>query len=296
MLKITKLNKILGNKTVLKDCELEVKNGSIFGLIGPNGAGKSTLLRCISDVYQPETGEITFNGQIIRANPKVKSEILLLSDDPYYLFNASLKDMKEYYRVFYPTFNDETYNKYLTLFKLDENKSMNNYSKGMKRQSFILLALAIAPKLLLLDESFDGLDPLMRLMFKRAINECVETQDMTIIISSHNLRELEDICDSFGILSDAHITTSGSIESTKENVHKIQVAFLEEKQRSDFAELNILSYKQSSRVITMVVKGKLSEVESYIKSKNPLMTDILNVSLEEIFLSEMEGKEENNHA
>lgn len=296
MLKITNLNKSLGNKTVLKDCQLEVKNGSIFGLIGPNGAGKSTLLRCIADVYQPETGEITFNEQIIRANPKVKNEILLLSDDPYYLFNASLKDMKEYYRVFYPQLNDETYDKYLKLFNLDENKSMNNHSKGMKRQSFILLALAIAPKLLLLDESFDGLDPLMRLMFKRAINECVETKDMTIIISSHNLRELEDICDSFGILSDAHIKTSGAIESTKENVHKIQVAFLEEKQRSDFYGLNILSYSQSSRVITMVVKGEITAVEAYIKSKNPLMVDILNVSLEEIFLSEMEVKEENNHA
>lgn len=296
MLKITNLNKSLGNKTVLKDCQLEVKNGSIFGLIGPNGAGKSTLLRCIADVYQPETGEITFNEQIIRANPKVKNEILLLSDDPYYLFNASLKDMKEYYRVFYPQLNDETYDKYLKLFNLDENKSMNNHSKGMKRQSFILLALAIAPKLLLLDESFDGLDPLMRLMFKRAINECVETKDMTIIISSHNLRELEDICDSFGILSDAHIKTSGAIESTKENVHKIQVAFLEEKQRSDFSGLNILSYSQSSRVITMVVKGEITAVEAYIKSKNPLMVDILNVSLEEIFLSEMEVKEENNHA
>lgn len=296
MLKITNLNKSLGNKTVLKDCQLEVKNGSIFGLIGPNGAGKSTLLRCIADVYQPETGEITFNEQIIRANPKVKNEILLLSDDPYYLFNASLKDMKEYYRVFYPQLNDETYDKYLKLFNLDENKSMNNHSKGMKRQSFILLALAIAPKLLLLDESFDGLDPLMRLMFKRAINECVETKDMTIIISSHNLRELEDICDSFGILSDAHIKTSGAIESTKENVHKVQVAFLEEKQRSDFSGLNILSYSQSSRVITMVVKGEITAVEAYIKSKNPLMVDILNVSLEEIFLSEMEVKEENNHA
>lgn len=296
MLKITNLNKSLGNKTVLKDCQLEVKNGSIFGLIGPNGAGKSTLLRCVADVYQPETGEITFNEQIIRANPKVKNEILLLSDDPHYLFNASLKDMKEYYRVFYPQLNDETYDKYLKLFNLDENKSMNNHSKGMKRQSFILLALAIAPKLLLLDESFDGLDPLMRLMFKRAINECVETKDMTIIISSHNLRELEDICDSFGILSDAHIKTSGAIESTKENVHKVQVAFLEEKQRSDFSGLNILSYSQSSRVITMVVKGEITAVEAYIKSKNPLMVDILNVSLEEIFLSEMEVKEENNHA
>ena len=290
MLVVENLNKKLGNKKVLEDCTLTVEQGSIFGLIGPNGAGKSTLLRCIADVYQADTGMITLNGETICDNEAMKGDILLLSDDPFYLHNSTLKDMKEYYKIFYPQLNEETYQKYLKLFKLEENAIMNNFSKGMKRQSFILLALAIAPKLLLLDESFDGLDPMMRLLFKRAINECIETQNITIIISSHNLRELEDICDSFGILDENNITTSGMIETTKENIHKVQIAFEQEKQRSDFGELEIMNYAQTSRVITMVIKGELGYIEDKLKAMNPLMLDILNVSLEEIFIYEMEKK------
>lgn len=291
MLKINNLSKNLGDKLVLNNCQLEIQTGSIFGLIGSNGAGKSTLLRCIADVYEADQGIITLDGETIHENPKAKAEILLLSEDPFYLYNASLKEMKEYYRIFYPNFNDEMFNKYLPLFKLDENKNMNNFSKGMKRQSFILIALAIAPKLLLLDESFDGLDPMMRLLFKRAINECMEKSDMTLLISSHNLRELEDICDSFGILEDAHISTAGSIDSTKETIHKIQVAFKKEMQKSDFKALDLLHYQQNLRVITMVVKGNIDEIETYLKSFEPLMMDVLNVSLEEIFLYEIQMKE-----
>ena len=295
MLVVENLNKKLGNKKVLEDCTLTVEQGSIFGLIGPNGAGKSTLLRCIADVYQADTGMITLNGETICDNEAMKGDILLLSDDPFYLHNSTLKDMKVYYKIFYPQLNEETYQKYLKLFKLEENKIMNNFSKGMKRQSFILLALAIAPKLLLLDESFDGLDPMMRLLFKRAINECVETQNITIVISSHNLRELEDICDSFGILDQNKISTSGMIESTKENIHKVQIAFESEKQRSDFNEFEIMNFKQTSRVITMVVKGDLSQIEEQLKAMKPLMLDILNVTLEEIFIYEMEKKGVFNH-
>lgn len=291
MLKINNLYKSLGNQLVLNNCQLEVQKNSIFGLVGPNGAGKSTLLRCIADVYEADQGVITLNEEIIHENPKVKAEVLLLSEDPFYLYNASLKEMKEYYRIFYPNFNDEIFNKYLPLFKLDENKNMNNFSKGMKRQAFILLALAIAPKLLLLDESFDGLDPMMRLLFKRAINECMGKSDMTILISSHNLRELEDICDSFGILSDAHISTAGSIDSTKDNIHKIQVAFKKEMKKSDFQALDLIHYQQNLRVITMVVKGDIDEVEAYLKTFDPLMLDVLNVSLEEIFLYEIQMRE-----
>ena len=295
MLVVENLNKKLGNKKVLEDCTLTVEQGSIFGLIGPNGAGKSTLLRCIADVYQADTGMITLNGETICDNEAMKGDILLLSDDPFYLHNSTLKDMKVYYKIFYPQLNEETYQKYLKLFKLEENKIMNNFSKGMKRQSFILLALAIAPKLLLLDESFDGLDPMMRLLFKRAINECVETQNITSVISSHNLRELEDICDSFGILDQNKISTSGMIESTKENIHKVQIAFESEKQRSDFNEFEIMNFKQTSRVITMVVKGDLSQIEEQLKAMKPLMLDILNVTLEEIFIYEMEKKGVFNH-
>lgn len=290
MLKIENVSKKLGNKTVLNNCSLTLEKGSVLGLIGPNGAGKSTLLRCICDVYQVDSGMITINGETISNNEYLKQNILYLSDDPYYLYNATIKDMKEFYQIFYPQFDEEIYKKYLALFKLDENQVMNNFSKGMKRQSFILMALAISPKLLLLDESFDGLDPLMRLLFKRAINECIENKDMSIIISSHNLRELEDICDTFAILEDAHIETSGSIEDTKETIHKVQVAFKEEKTKDDFKELDIMHYSSVGRIVTLVVKGDFETTKQIIQEMNPLMMDMLPVNLEEIFIYEMERK------
>ncbi len=290
MLEIKNVSKKLGNKTVLSNCSLTLQKGSVLGLIGPNGAGKSTLLRCISDIYQVDSGMITMNGETISNNEYLKQNILYLSDDPYYLYNASIKDMKEFYQIFYPQFDEEIYKKYLTLFKLDENQVMNNFSKGMKRQAFILMALAISPKLLLLDESFDGLDPLMRLLFKRAINECIENKDMSIIISSHNLRELEDICDTFAILEDAHIETSGSIEDTKETIHKVQVAFKEEMKKEDFNELDIMHFNSVGRIVTLVVKGDFEKTKETIQKMNPLMMDILPVNLEEIFIYEMERK------
>lgn len=290
MLKIENVSKKLGNKIVLNNCSLTLEKGSVLGLIGPNGAGKSTLLRCISDVYQVDSGMITMNGETICNNEYLKQNILYLSDDPYYLYNATIKDMKEFYQIFYPQFDEEIYKKYLSLFKLDENQVMNNFSKGMKRQAFILMALAISPRLLLLDESFDGLDPLMRLLFKRAINECIENKDMSIIISSHNLRELEDICDTFAILEDAHIETSGSIEDTKETIHKVQVAFKEEKNKEDFNALDIMHFSSVGRIVTLVVKGDFETTKQIIQEMNPLMIDMLPVNLEEIFIYEMERK------
>lgn len=290
MLKVENVHKKLGNKQVLHNCNLTVHQGSVLGLIGPNGAGKSTLLRCIADVYQPDEGSITFKGETIMQNEYLKHEILLLSDDPYYAYNASIKDMKEFYKIFYPQFNEEVYQKYLKMFKLDERKNMNNFSKGMKRQSFILMALAIAPKLLLLDESFDGLDPYMRLLFKRAITESIESKDMTIIISSHNLRELEDICDSFAILEDNTIQTSGDIADTKDTIHKIQMAFSTPKEESDFDSFDKLHLNISSRVVTMVAYGTIDDLLEKVNTMNPLMVDVLPVSLEEIFLYEMEKK------
>lgn len=290
MLKIENVTKRLGNKLVLNQCNLTVPKGAVLGLIGPNGAGKSTLLRCICDVYQPDEGSITLNGETIHENEYLKGQILYLSDDPYYLFNATIKDMKEFYQTFYPQFDENIYQKYLKLFKLEENKVMNNFSKGMKRQAFILMALAISPKLLLLDESFDGLDPLMRLLFKRAISECIESKDISIIISSHNLRELEDICDTFAILEDHKIETSGSIDDTKESIHKIQMAFRDEKTKENFKELDVMHYAQTGRFITLIVKGDLETTKKVIGKMQPLIMDVLPVNLEEIFIYEMERK------
>lgn len=290
MLTIQEVSKKLGKNQVLQNCNLEIKEGTILGLIGVNGAGKSTLLRCISDVYTCDSGTITFHNEMIQGNEKIKAEILYLSDDPYYFRNATLKTIKEFYKMFYNSFDEIVYEKYLKLFKLKENENMNNFSKGMKRQAFIILALAIRPKLLLLDEAFDGLDPLMRLLFKRAINEMISSREMTIIISSHNLRELEDICDSFAILENHNITTSGEIDQTKEMMHKVQLAFKDPVSQETFNDFNIIHYQQTGSIVVMVVEGDIEQIKAQLQSLNPLVLELLPVSLEEIFIYEMEKK------
>ncbi|MEF2782326.1 MAG: ABC transporter ATP-binding protein [Clostridium sp.] len=290
MLKIRSLTKKYKDKVVLLDMNLDIKNGSVFGLIGPNGSGKSTLLRIMAGISKPDVGCVCINEEKVYDNPDVKKDILLISDDPFYFFNASLKDMKEFYRLWYPNLDESIYEKYRSIFSLDENKPLKNFSKGMKRQSFIVLALAISPKYLFLDEAFDGLDPVMRLTFKRAISKLIEEKEMTVIISSHNLRELEDICDTYGILEDNKIYTSGYIDDAKENIHKIQLAFPNEKTKEDFKELDVLSIHIQSRVVNLVVKGDIIKIKNYLQTMEPLMMEVLKVNLEEIFVYEMEKK------
>lgn len=290
MIEIKSLCKQFDANIVLSNINLSIPDGSVFGLIGPNGAGKSTFLRLLTGILKEDVGEILFDGKEVYENPEVKQNILMISDDPHYFFHATIKDMKEFYQVWYPQFDEGTYRKYLDIFKLDEKKPMANFSKGMKRQSFICIALAIAPRYLFLDEAFDGLDPIMRLTFKRAITKLIEEKEMTIIISSHNLRELEDICDQFGILENNTISTSGNLDEAKENIHKIQMAFTNPVSKDMFDTLDLLSINIQSKVVNIVVKGNIEEIEIYLKSLNPILMEVLPVNLEEIFIYEMERK------
>lgn len=290
MLNLSSITKKYENTTVLKDIDLDIKEGSIFGLIGPNGSGKTTLLKIISGIIKPDMGQAAIDHRNIYEDPGLKKNILLISDEPYYFFQSTIKDMKEFYKVWYPSLDEAIYQKYLKMFSLDEHKPIKNFSKGMKRQAFMILALAIAPRYLLLDEAFDGLDPVMRLTFKRAIMKMIEEKEMTIIISSHNLRELEDICDTFGILDHACMEMHGDVDDAKGHIHKIQLAFSETKTMEDFKELNIMSANFQSRVINLVVQGDLTQISAYLKAKHPLMMEILPVNLEEVFLYEMERK------
>ena len=199
MLNIYNLHKGFGDKNVLNGINLDIKEGSIFGLVGVNGSGKSTLLRCISGVYETDIGYVLLNDSDTYNVARTRKDIIYIPDDAYYPNNATIATMKEYYESFYDL-DEERYNVYLTMFRLDDHKQISNFSKGMKRQTSLLFALAIKPKLLLLDECFDGLDPVVRLTFKKALVDLLEDEGTTVIISSHNLKELEDICDSFGIL------------------------------------------------------------------------------------------------
>ncbi len=290
MLNIRCVSKKLGNKKVLDQVNLQIQDGSIFGLVGPNGAGKSTLLRILAGVIREDAGVVTWDNEPIFDNPAVKKDILFISDEPYYFYNASISDMKQFYQLWYPSFDEDEYAHYLKLFHLDEKMPLAQFSKGMKRQAFIIFALAIAPKLLLLDEVFDGLDPMMRLMFQRALAKSVEEKKMTVLISSHNIRELEDICNSFGILDDHCITTSGDIESVRENVHAIQLAFKEEVDPSLFDHLDVLSIRVESKFAKLVVKGNVEKIINYLRSLDPVILEVQNINLEEVFLYEMEKK------
>ena len=290
MIVIQSVNKQFKEKVVLKNLNLSIPDGSIFGLIGPNGSGKSTLLKIMVGAMCPDSGKVEMDGQNVWDNPVAKQKVLLLSDDPYFSMNDTLKSLKSFYSFWYPTMNMAVYEKYVDVFQLDENKPLKNFSKGMKRQAFIIFALAIAPKVLLLDEAFDGLDPMMRLIFKRALNELIMDHGTTVVISSHNLRELEDICDTFGIVENCSIVTSGKIDEAKDNVHKIQLAFKEEVNEDMFAHLDILKCDIQSRVVNLVVKGNLDEVKEKLTNLHPLMMEILPVNLEELFIFEMEKK------
>lgn len=295
MLNLRCVSKRLGDVSVLEQVNLELKQGSIFGLVGPNGAGKSTLLRIIAGVYKSDAGVATWNSEPIFDNPAVRKEILFISDEPYYFYNATIADMKRFYQLWYPSFDEEIYEHYLKQFALDEKRPLAQFSKGMKRQAFIIFVLAIAPKLLLLDEIFDGLDPMMRLMFQRALAHCVQEHQVTVIISSHNIRELEDICDSFAILDEHHIITSGDIESIKDNVHAIQVAFQHEIDPTYFEHLDVLSLRVESKFAKIVVKGNVEKIINYLRSLDPVILEVQDVNLEEVFLYEMERKGYGNY-
>ncbi len=288
MLIINNVTKGFENKEVLKGINLEITDGSIFGLVGINGAGKSTLLRCICGIYECEDGNITFNDVDTYADEIIRKDIFFVNDDPYYSLASNLKSLKEFYTSFYDL-DEEAYQKYLKLFGLDENKQISSFSKGMKRQALLLFALAIKPKLLLLDEAFDGLDPIVRHNLKKALYEFIEENHSTIIISSHNLKELEDICDSYGILEDGKIETYGDLLESKQYINKYQVAFKDAVDESIFDEFELLHKSREGSVYNLVIKGNKEEVVKKLNKYEPILLDTLNVNFEELFIYEHEG-------
>ena len=288
MLKIIKINKSYGNKPVIKNLNLELKEKTIFGLVGINGAGKSTILRLIAGVLIPDNGQITINDQPILDNPILKKDLFFLPDDPYYTSQTTGDSLVSLYKVFYD-FDQEKFNYFTNLFNLDTKTSIHNFSKGMRRQLYIALAIASKPKLLLLDEAFDGLDPKARLIFKRALIELVEENNTTVIIASHSLRELEDICDSFGLLDGGYFKTSGIISETLDSVHKYQMAFKEEMEEESFKKLSPLNIDILGRVVKIILKGNVEENKKLLKQYDPLFIEVVPIDFEELFIYEIES-------
>lgn len=291
MLKIEHLNKNFKTKEVLKDLNLEVHDGSIFGLVGINGAGKSTLLRLIAGVYEPEGGSITLNGTDTWKDPEIRRDIAFVSDEQYYPLGCTIQSLKLLYKSMY-NFDEAVWHKYMEMFDLEPGMSITNLSKGMKRRVSLLYALSIHPKLILLDEAYDGLEPLARLHFKQALTDLIEDENISVVISSHNLKELEDICDSFGILEDGHIISYGDLLESRELINKYQVVFKTEHTKEDFKDFDILHFEQEGRVCKLVIRGNEEEVTAKLDEMDPVLMDVLQTNFEELFIYELESRGE----
>lgn len=265
-----------------------IREGSVFGLVGTNGAGKSTCLRIMAGILKADEGSVLVDGQEVFEKEEMKREIFFISDDQYYFSNATPKEMMEYYRMFYPCFDEKRFEELIKKFGLDMRRRLNTFSKGMKKQVSVLLGICANTKYLLCDETFDGLDPVMRQAVKSIFAMEIMNRDFTPIIASHNLRELEDICDHVGLLHKGGILLSKDLEEMKSNIQKVQCVVSEEGKMELYKELEILQTEQRGSLLTLTVRGERKKTEEVIKGKNPVFYEILPLTLEEIFISETE--------
>ncbi len=282
------LTKKFDSKIALDNITLTIPDGCVYGLVGSNGSGKSTLLRLISGVYMEDGGEITVGGERSFNNPQIKSQIAFLGDTPYFLPQSDLKEMADLYESMYPDFDYDIYNHLLTVFPLDQKARLSTFSKGMQRQAALILALSTNPRYLLMDEAFDGLDVVMRRVLANIVMDGVEKRGMTAIIASHNLRELENVCDRVCVIHDGNIISNGSIESLRGNIHKIQVAFSEVPDMSVFDSLYVMKTERTGSLLSLVVKGNENDIMQYINSLGPLYAECIEPTLEEVFVYELE--------
>ena len=286
MIKISNLSHSLGNKTVLSGVNLEVPNGTIMGLVGINGAGKSTLLRLLSGVYFANEGTIEYDGKSPE-NEDTRKDIFFLPDDPYFTGTSSIKSILNMYKTFYPSMDMEAYKSLISIFKLDENKHLRTFSKGMRRQAYIAIAISIKPKYLLLDEAFDGLDPLARKHVKDELIKMAQENNSTVIISSHSLKELEDFCDTYAIIDGKKVSSSGDITEKANKYCKFMLAFTDTVPNGIFDGLKCISTQKTDKFVTGVFEGNESEIKEALLKFNPVVIEQIPVDFEEAFISEV---------
>lgn len=285
MIEIKNLSHSIGNTVILENVNLTVDDGSVVGIVGINGAGKSTLLRNIAGVYTPTLGEVLIDGVSSRL-PSSREKLFFLPDDPYFTSGTTGKGLFEMYRVFFPSIDHDIFSKYLESYKIDEKKPIITFSKGMRRQLYISLAFAVKPKHLLLDEAFDGLDPLSRLAFKKHINALVEETGTSVIISSHSLRELEDFCDKYALIDQKTVISSGDIVDKVQSLSKFELAFTEAKDEKYFAHLHPLSIEINGKFVRIVLEGSSELTRPMLEALSPIIIEELKMDFEETFISE----------
>ena len=289
MIQVRGLTKNFDDFTALSDLNVHVQTGSIYGLIGVNGSGKTTLIKHLTGVYLPDAGEVTFDGAGICDNIDVKERLGYIPDDLYFFNSYTIKDMAGFYRKIYPRWNEERYQTMLAEFGLSVSRKISKFSKGMQKQAAFILTMSAMPDYLILDEPIDGLDPLIRKRVWHYVVTDVAQRQMTVLVSSHNLREMEGICDYIGILSGGRMMIERDLEELKSDIHKVQVAFRDQQERS-YAELNILHRERRGSVELLIVRDPGEHVKSVLEKENPAILDMLPLSLEEIFIYEMGGE------
>ncbi len=290
MIEINNVTKKFGDFTAIENMSFQVSNGSVYGLVGYNGAGKTTLLKTIADVYRADGGTITIDGQEIKDSKEQKEKIFYVPDDLYFVANSTMEKMAKFYAGFYPTFNFETFEKLTKVFGLNPKKRLNGFSKGMQRQAEMVLAMSARPRVLLLDESFDGLDPSKRALMRDLIIEYAGDTDACVIISSHNLHELENMCDHVGLISGKNLVINASVDDMSASICKFRIIFNDKRDKEDFESFDVRSFKRDGKIITMTIAGDYEENERKLSDMAPLLLEKYPLTLEEIFLNEMEDK------
>ena len=289
MIKVEKLVKHFDTFKVLDEISINVPKGAIYGLVGPNGAGKTTLINHISGAYKPECGKITIGGEEVYENPRVKEKVLSIADDWFFYNTFTIKQMAQFYKSVYPSFNAERYDAIKKVFKIDEKRQIRKLSKGMKKQVAVWLSLSCMPEVLILDEPLDGLDPVMRKQVLNLVIADVADREMTVLVSSHNLRELEDICDYVGIIHNGKMIVEKPLDDLKGSVHKYQVVFGEELPKNIEENENVMHVSNIGSVYNIIIKGSDFECDNIIRRYNPYVCEKISLTLEEVFIYELGG-------
>lgn len=287
MIEVRNVMKEFDGFRALDDMSMTVQTGSVYGLVGPNGAGKSTIIRHLTGIYRQDAGEIKIDGAPVFENPEVKSRIAYIPDDIFYYANASIREMMDFYRSIYPHFDAERFKKLADVFGLDPKRQMRRLSKGMQKQAAFWIAVSLRPEILILDEPVDGLDPVMRRRIWSIIMADVAENGTTVLVSSHNLRELEDVCDSVGIMNKGKIMIERSLNELQENIVKIQLALPDGESLPE--GLDILHKSNTGRLQSLIMHGTQEEITEKLQSAHPLFIDAVPLTLEEIFIYELGG-------
>jgi ABC-2 type transport system ATP-binding protein len=288
MIEFTNVNKKFEDTEAIENVNLTVQKGSIYGLLGSNGAGKTTLLKLLAGIYKPDSGTVTVEEQSVFENTAVKSRLFFIPDYPYFFSQYTIKQMGKFYQNMYSQWNEERFGQLIHSFGIDPNRKLHKYSKGVQRQAAFILALSTMPEVLILDEPMDGLDPVIRKNIKSLLIEDVAEREMTILISSHNLREVEDICDYVGILHKGKMLIQKELDDLKSDTHKIQLAFKDGVPAGISEDLKILHQEKRGSVLLCIVRGTEADITSKVQKHNPVIFDMLPLTLEEIFIYEME--------